>query len=229
MGFASYGEYLKSPLWADVRWRVYAAKGRMCLVCKERRATQIHHRQYDIETLKGETLNYLVPICRQCHKAEHGIEPREPVPVVVIPWNPKQRCPSKRSKTPGNVLHARQKHQAKLKREARRAKLNASMTRPSSVVCKECKRTVALPPDIAWANYVCLRCSRALAKQAADKERIAAAKAIRERGEQAMRMARASLRAEPNSPSGALREFVKRARMGASSPTDCERTRHDSE
>jgi hypothetical protein len=225
IGFDSYAEYLKSPLWASIRSRVYASKGRMCLDCKTRRATQIHHRQYDLTTLKGDTLNYLVPVCRQCHREEHGLEPPKPtVAPVVIPWNPKQRCPSKH-KTPGSTLHARDKKRAKAKRDALRAKRNASTVRPKSVECKECRRAVPLPPDIAWADYTCDRCRKHTTRQATDRERISAARKIRERGEQIIRMARASVQADPNGVTGALREFMKSARMAVSLPTDCKRTR----
>lgn len=73
LGYCSYADYLKSALWVSIRSRVYEAKGRVCLECKEAPATEIHHRRYDEDTLRGLTLNYLVPICDPCHERIHNI------------------------------------------------------------------------------------------------------------------------------------------------------------
>lgn len=70
LGFASYRAYLRSALWKWIREKVFAQKGRTCVLC-DRRATQIHHRSYDRLTLKGIILTYLEPICSGCH---HRIE-----------------------------------------------------------------------------------------------------------------------------------------------------------
>jgi hypothetical protein len=230
IGFGSYTDYLKSPLWASIRSRVYASKGRMCLGCKTRRATQIHHRQYDLDTLKGDTLNYLIPICRQCHRAEHGLEPTRQVAPIVIPWNPNQRCPSKRKgKASGGTKKARQQYNAgrkQQKRAARRAAQNECMTRPKQVVCKECRKTVKLPAEISWVDYVCDRCKRVAIGVAANKASIKARRESRQQCEQIMSMARASVQADPKGATGALREFVKSARIAESLPADRKRTRH---
>lgn len=89
MGYADYEAYLQSPLWKSIRGRVYAAKGKVCLRCKTERANQIHHTQYDTATMRGDTLNHLVPICGDCHQAEHGLIPRKNVGkvAIVIPWD----------------------------------------------------------------------------------------------------------------------------------------------
>ena len=42
-----------------------------CQVCRQRRATQLHHRTY--AHVSRELLHELVPICGRCHAIEHGI------------------------------------------------------------------------------------------------------------------------------------------------------------
>lgn len=93
LGFATYADYLNSALWKGIRSRVYGTKGRICIRCKSHRATQIHHAQYDVETLAGRCILHLIPICRSCHEREHGIVSPEqmqaapPVAAIVIPWD----------------------------------------------------------------------------------------------------------------------------------------------
>lgn len=67
LGFENYFAYLRSERWWGIRLRVFEQKGRLCLECKERRATQIHHQSYTPENLLGETLEGLIPICAHCH------------------------------------------------------------------------------------------------------------------------------------------------------------------
>jgi hypothetical protein len=90
LGFASYRDYLNSALWAGIRSRVYDVKGRTCIRCKERPATEVHHTKYDDDTLAGRSIISLVPVCRDCHEREHDIsQPGEGVAVVRIPWTGK--------------------------------------------------------------------------------------------------------------------------------------------
>lgn len=74
LGFERYDDYLQSELWKAIRTRVYEAKGRCCIKCCGA-ANQIHHEQYDLPTMRGETLLHLVPICGDCHQLEHGLTP----------------------------------------------------------------------------------------------------------------------------------------------------------
>jgi hypothetical protein len=72
IGFAGYGEYLASPLWGQVRERVFRAKGNRCFLCG-RHATQVHHNRYHKSDLLGLSLKYLNPICGRCHTTiEYG-------------------------------------------------------------------------------------------------------------------------------------------------------------
>lgn len=66
MGYESYAAYLLSPLWQTIRRGAFALYGSQCVAC-QKKATQIHHRDYSPETLKGESLKSLCPICRGCH------------------------------------------------------------------------------------------------------------------------------------------------------------------
>ena len=69
MGFASYYDYLDSPLWRSIRQEVFAKHKGVCYACKSR-AQVIHHRNYRQEVLAGKDLNAedVVPVCRLCHR-----------------------------------------------------------------------------------------------------------------------------------------------------------------
>jgi hypothetical protein len=67
LGFATYRDYLSSPLWKRIRERVLKrAKGK-CQVCRVDDATQVHHREYDVGVMSGKTLAGLVACCATCH------------------------------------------------------------------------------------------------------------------------------------------------------------------
>jgi len=68
MGFKSYRDYLASDFWREIRERVLKRDGRRCVAC-QRETRIVHHRKYDAATLKGETLEWLSAICRDCHDA----------------------------------------------------------------------------------------------------------------------------------------------------------------
>lgn len=71
LGFADYGEYLSSSLWARVRGRAFAANGNKCHICRNA-AVQIHHMWYGMSDLNGHRMCNLHPICRPCHEeVEH--------------------------------------------------------------------------------------------------------------------------------------------------------------
>jgi hypothetical protein len=72
LGYASYEDYLRSPLWASIRSRVFELKGWTCLRCKSAPAKQVHHTRYEPVDMRGERLLYLEPICVQCHRGEHA-------------------------------------------------------------------------------------------------------------------------------------------------------------
>lgn len=65
LGFASYADYLRSPLWASIRQRVLESS-RWCFVCGDL-ATQVHHQRYCRKDLTGKSLKKLVPVCATHH------------------------------------------------------------------------------------------------------------------------------------------------------------------
>jgi hypothetical protein len=72
MGFASYRDYLRSPLWKAIRWAVLDGTP-TCEICGESKAQQVHHIRYTEAALKGTPRGRksLVAICAGCH---HKIE-----------------------------------------------------------------------------------------------------------------------------------------------------------
>jgi hypothetical protein len=69
LGFESYHEYLKSDLWREISSRVVACSGGKCEFCGSA-ATEVHHSEYDIDTLSGSCSRNLHAVCRKCHR--HG-------------------------------------------------------------------------------------------------------------------------------------------------------------
>ena len=67
IGFASYREYLASPLWQSIRRRLFA----VCKICPcGNEATEFHHRTYKKRYLlgRGKIHKFITPICRDCHQ-----------------------------------------------------------------------------------------------------------------------------------------------------------------
>jgi hypothetical protein len=72
LGYETYGQYLASPHWADVRARFWAReKNRRCAGCRKP-ASEIHHKTY--RRLGGEYLRDLVAVCHECHRDIHRSE-----------------------------------------------------------------------------------------------------------------------------------------------------------
>lgn len=67
MGFASYVDYLESPLWNDIRKRVMSRDRSRCFGCGGS-ASQVHHQSYTKRNLAGDSLEKMVAICRPCHE-----------------------------------------------------------------------------------------------------------------------------------------------------------------
>lgn len=71
LGFKNYQSYLRSELWKSIRSRVLQNAKFRCIRCRKK-ATQVHHRAYDMATLRGDELSALTAVCDRCHKkAEH--------------------------------------------------------------------------------------------------------------------------------------------------------------
>lgn len=67
MGFANYGEYLRSGLWRRIRARRLAVDEGRCRKCGQE-ATQVHHTHYHPLVLMGRKLRGLVSVCEDCHE-----------------------------------------------------------------------------------------------------------------------------------------------------------------
>lgn len=77
MGYPSYGVYIKSLRWSEIRQQAFKEKGQNCTLCGMI-AHQIHHSSYDEKTLLGESLDALWPICGLCHnRIERDINDRK--------------------------------------------------------------------------------------------------------------------------------------------------------
>lgn len=69
LGFKDYQDYLRSPLWQKIKAQVHTDNRHgKCMVCQNDKATQVHHRRYDLATMQGRNRKCLVPICYQCHQ-----------------------------------------------------------------------------------------------------------------------------------------------------------------
>jgi hypothetical protein len=67
LGFKSYSLYLASALWQRIRALVLAKQGK-CAACG-RRASEVHHLDYDEATLRGESTENLVGLCWLHHRS----------------------------------------------------------------------------------------------------------------------------------------------------------------
>jgi len=68
-----YREYLQSDEWKIKRKLVLEFMGYQCVKCRKpltESTANIHHLSY--ERVKNETLNDLIPLCKECHKLEHS-------------------------------------------------------------------------------------------------------------------------------------------------------------
>ena len=62
-----YENYLRTVLWTAIRdWVVESQSGK-CAIC-DHKATEVHHHDYDEDTMLGLRSSGLVGLCAQCHK-----------------------------------------------------------------------------------------------------------------------------------------------------------------
>lgn len=67
LGFATYADYLCSPLWQSIR-KSMLAKHKRCFRCGQVGPRQIHHHFYSKGNLSGQTEKGLYTLCRPCHE-----------------------------------------------------------------------------------------------------------------------------------------------------------------
>lgn len=63
-----YATYLASPRWKGIRAKVLNRCKGVCEVCGTAPATQVHHRSYCLDAMRGKRLDFLVACCRPCHE-----------------------------------------------------------------------------------------------------------------------------------------------------------------
>lgn len=130
LGFDSYDDYLASPLWIEIRERKLTSVGRRCFACGKL-ATQVHHGDYEEETLVGPesrtlaTMGFegwslwlagaeLYAVCARDHEwAEHFLGEKLP------PASATRRLKNRRKK---NGLDEKVPRAARLGRQERRAR-----------------------------------------------------------------------------------------------------------
>ena len=66
MGYRSYRSYLKSPLYKGIRKQVFGKYHGKCAICVKK-ASECHHRRYLRSDLTGSNLNFIIPVCHECH------------------------------------------------------------------------------------------------------------------------------------------------------------------
>lgn len=71
LGYPTYKSYLGSDLWKGIREKILPCQCRLCA----NPAKQIHHLDYETDTLQGIRTEALIPVCGKCHRAiefSHG-------------------------------------------------------------------------------------------------------------------------------------------------------------
>lgn len=66
LAFASYGDYLLSPLWGRIRAACLIEQS-WCYACGNR-SVQVHHGSYSLAVLRGAEKRHLYAVCIRCHR-----------------------------------------------------------------------------------------------------------------------------------------------------------------
>lgn len=87
-----YQDFLKTEYWAAVSHKVKHNNGNICRNCGSSESLDFHHKTYDRHGMEHVFWESdLVPLCRDCHQAEHTSHPslRAPLPVgktAILDW-----------------------------------------------------------------------------------------------------------------------------------------------
>ena len=80
LGYETYADYLSGSLWRRIRKNALKLAEGNCCCCGDK-ATEVHHRDYELETLKTGGEFSLVPLCNACHNlAEFDTNGRKRTP-----------------------------------------------------------------------------------------------------------------------------------------------------
>ncbi len=67
LGFNSYRSYQSSDLWVEIRQRVITRSNGKCECCSSKDGHSVHHIDYSIKTLLGDSIDQLIHLCKECH------------------------------------------------------------------------------------------------------------------------------------------------------------------
>jgi 5-methylcytosine-specific restriction endonuclease McrA len=70
LGFPTYGAYLRSRHWREIRSRYQTEREWKCRKCNNRTGLQLHHKTY--ARMGAELLDDLEPLCSGCHRRLHN-------------------------------------------------------------------------------------------------------------------------------------------------------------
>ena len=70
-----YNIYIKSKFWKEKRIKILERDKYQCRICKEAKATEVHHLSY--RNLFSESELELISICGQCHGLVHNVIKRD--------------------------------------------------------------------------------------------------------------------------------------------------------
>ena len=72
MTYATYADYLRSPVWAAIRGRILARARHRCQACNSPHALEVHHRKYGVWGAEDE--RDLIILCKMCHQIFHEFQ-----------------------------------------------------------------------------------------------------------------------------------------------------------
>lgn len=78
LGFATYTDYLASPLWESNKLRM--RKRKRCWLCGSTKNLHWHHRSYD--RLGAETADDIVVLCERHHSGLHDYMRKNGIPLI---------------------------------------------------------------------------------------------------------------------------------------------------
>lgn len=118
--FYDYEDYLKSQVWQKICKEVLENNSWQCKYC-EKKTSRVYHESYDLDTMSGRNLRYLIPVCWSCHKAGN----KKGGAVKPVDTNCCPRCKKR-------TLTKEEKH------------LNIMGAKSDKIVCKFCRESIRL-------------------------------------------------------------------------------------
>jgi len=133
IGFATYEMYLESHTWITIRRRILKRDHGKCQRCGGR-ASQVHHRNYSLDTLCGDNDAGLVSLCGYCHLDIEFDGDRKRAGSEVQRLDALRGIKCKRAKRRCQKARESAKNSMKARRMARTAKNPATKAQISTIV-----------------------------------------------------------------------------------------------